>query len=73
MRIPYLRARPGFSLLELMVSMAVLSLVMLVLLSITGTTQSIWKQTSQRIDSFQVARSGFESMTRRLSQATLNT
>ena len=53
--------------------MAVLSLVMLVLLSITGTTQSIWKQTSQRIDSFQVARSGFESMTRRLSQATLNT
>ena len=72
-RIPYFRARAGFSLVELMVSMAVLSLVMLVLLSITGTTQSIWKQTSQRIDAFRAARSGFESMTRRLSQATLNT
>ena len=59
--------------MELLVSMAVLTLIMLVLLSITGTTQRIWKQTAQRIDSFRAARTGFESMTRRISQATLNT
>ena len=68
-----MRSRSGFSLVELLVSMAVLSLIMLVLLSITGTTQRIWKQTAQRIDSFRAARTGFESITRHLSQATLNT
>ena len=53
--------------------MSVLAMIMFVLLSIISSTQRIWKQTSTRIDAFRGARSGFESMTRRLSQATLNT
>ena len=59
--------------MELLISMTILAAIMVVLLSITNSTQRIWKQTSQRIDSFRAARTGFEAMTRRLSQATLNT
>ena len=43
------------------------------LLSMISSTQRVWKQTSSGIDSFRAARVGFESVTRRLSQATLNT
>ena len=65
--------RCGFTLLELLVSISVLMIVLLVLMGIVNSTQKIWKQTAQRIDAFRAARTGFESMTRRLSQATLNT
>jgi len=66
-------ATPAFTLVELLVSMSVLVMILFVLLSITNSTQRIWKQTSTRIDSFRAARIGFESVSRRLSQATLNT
>jgi len=65
--------RKAFTLVELLISMSVLTVVMLLLLSITDSTQRIWKQTAQRIDAFRSARTAFESMTRRISQATLNT
>lgn len=66
-------SEPAFTILELLVSMAVLSMLMLVLVSLTEQTRKTWKQTSQRIDAFGGARVAFESMTRNLSQATLNT
>jgi uncharacterized protein (TIGR02599 family) len=53
--------------------MVVLSLVLVVLASLTEQTRKVWKQTSQRIDAFGAARAAFESLTRNLSQATLNT
>ena len=68
-----LRVRRAFTLVELLISMSVLALIMFVLLSIINSTQRIWKQTSARIDSFRAARIGFESVARRMSQATLNT
>jgi len=68
-----LKVRNAFSLVEILVSMSVLVLILFVLLSIINSTQRIWKQTSTLIDAFRAARVGFESMTRRISQATLNT
>lgn len=71
-RFPRARTR-GFTLVELLVSIAVLVVIMGILLSITDQTQQTWKRTTGKIEQFREAREGFESMTRRLSQATLNT
>src|SRR5450432_647945 len=65
--------RSGFTLVELLLSTAVISLLCLVLVQITGATANTWRYTSNKIEQFQAARSGFESMTRKISQATLNT
>lgn len=59
--------------MELLISFAILSLIMLGLAALTDQTRKIWKQTSQRIDAFSEARAVFESIARNLSQATLNT
>lgn len=63
----------AFTLAELLVSMAVLSAILLVLFSTTNAVNRIWKSSSQKIEAFAEARAAFEAMTRRLSQATLNT
>lgn len=63
----------AFTLVELMVSMVVLLILAMVVFSITSVTAKIWKNTNTKIDSFQNARAAFESLTRTLSQATLNT
>lgn len=64
---------PGFTLVELLVSMVVLSLLLLILLGIVNQTSDTWRYTVSKVEQFRGARDGFESMTRRLSQATLNT
>jgi uncharacterized protein (TIGR02599 family) len=63
----------GFTLVELLVSTAIIALIMLVLVAITNQTTLTWQYTAEKIEKFQESRDGFESMTRRLSQATLNT
>jgi uncharacterized protein (TIGR02599 family) len=63
----------GFTLVELMVSTAIIGLIMLVLVSMTNQMGQTWRGTASKIEKFQEARDGFEAMTRRLSQATLNT
>lgn len=63
----------GFTLVELMISMALLSIVTLLLISTTNSTSSLWRYTTNRIEEFRGARTGFEEITRNLSQATLNT
>ncbi len=71
---PFQRAKPaGFTLVELLVATTVLILILVVLLGITDQTSRTWRQTTGKIEQFREAREGFESMTRRLSQATLNT
>ncbi|MEI9895871.1 MAG: Verru_Chthon cassette protein C [Chthoniobacter sp.] len=67
------RVSAGFTLVELMVSTAIIGLIMLVLVQMTNQTSQTWRSTAEKIEKFQQARDGFESMTRRLSQATLNT
>ncbi|PTY02920.1 prepilin-type cleavage/methylation domain-containing protein [Verrucomicrobia bacterium LW23] len=71
------RPRParatGFSLVEMMVSMAILSMLLVVLLGILNQTSTTWRYTSGKIKQFRAARDAYDSITRRLGQATLNT
>jgi uncharacterized protein (TIGR02599 family) len=69
--LPFIRPR-GFTLVELLVSMTVVALLMGVLLQTVFQTQNIWTGARNRIEEFREARVAFESITRRLSQATLN-
>ena len=64
---------PAFSLVEVLVAMATLSILLLVLLTLTSQTVKIWLYTNSKIEQFRAPREAFESMTRRLGQATLNT
>lgn len=78
MKIPVCPAPPrgrkrGFTLVEVLVAVAVLALVMLMLLTLTSQVGAVWKRASSQIEQFRDARDAFESLTHRLSQATLNT
>ncbi len=75
---PMQRTRPSprrtaFTLVELLVSMVIIVMIMLVLVSITDSTRKTWAMTTGKIEEFRQAREAFDSMTRRLSQATLRT
>ena len=65
--------KAGFTLIELLLSTAVIAGLMYFLVSTIDQTQKVWVRTNEKVTEFQSARSAFESMTRRLSQATLNT
>ena len=68
-----LHARPAFTLVELLVSMVIMLLLLVVLVAMVNQTSVVWRRTDARIEQFSGARNGFEALTRRLSQATLNT
>ena len=63
----------GFTLVELMACAALLASLMLILISMTSQLGDLWRGTTSKIEQFSEARSAFEALTRRLSQATLNT
>ena len=63
----------GFTLVELLVSMAILAVIMLLVTQMIGATSKVWSKTSAKIDSFRQARLGFELLTTELKQATTNT
>jgi uncharacterized protein (TIGR02599 family) len=67
------RVRRGFTLTELLVSIAILLVVMVVLLQITGAVGDIWKSSTGKISALQSARTAFATLTRTLARATLNT
>jgi len=74
MRTPSIIPRgAGFTLVEVMVSMAIVTLLLLVLVSITDSTQKTWLYTTTKVSQFRDAREAFEAITRKLSQSTLNT
>ena len=62
----------GFTLVEVLVAAGIVIVIMAILLGMTDQTQRLVKATSSKVEQFQEARVAFESMTRRLSQATLN-
>lgn len=70
---PTATRRPGFTLVELLVSMAVVSILMLIFATLTDRTANVWRSTRGKVSQFQQARDAFETITRNLSQATLNT
>lgn len=63
----------GFTLLELLVSMVILTMLMGVCFVIVSSTNDIYAGTSGKAAAFREARSAFEALSRRISQATLNT
>jgi uncharacterized protein (TIGR02599 family) len=71
---PHAAVRRGaFTLVELLAATAVFIGLMLLLVTATNQTGEMWRRSSSKIEQFQQARRGFESMTRKISQATLNT
>lgn len=70
---PIPRTRRGFTLVELLVSIVVVTVLMLVFATLTDRTANIWRSTRGKVSQFQQARDAFETITRTLSQATLNT
>ncbi len=66
-------SRRAFTLLELLVSMAVMALLAVLLLSLIDSTSRIAQETRRSTESFQAARAAFETITDHLAQATLNT
>jgi uncharacterized protein (TIGR02599 family) len=69
---PNARRAIGFTLVELLVSMAVLSLLVVVMASILNQTTTAWRSARGKIEQFRQARDAFESMSRKISQSTLN-
>ena len=63
----------AFTLVEVLASVAILAVLMVILLSITNETQAVWKRTQAKATQFREARNAFESINRRIRQATLNT
>ena len=69
---PQMLPSRAFTLVELMVSMAVLSVVGILILTMVGNVSSVTKRTRDQVESYQGARAGFEALTRTIAQATLN-
>lgn len=67
------KAGRGFSLIELLVSTAVLSMLLIMVFQMLKGMQTTWKRTRQDVGEFKDARQAFEEITRRVSSATLNT
>jgi uncharacterized protein (TIGR02599 family) len=65
--------RTAFTLVELLVSTAVISIIILMMVTVAGQASDIWRNSASKIEQFREARNAFESMTTRLAQATLNT
>lgn len=67
------KAPSAFTLVELLVSTAIVALLLVILLSVTSQVTAGWRHTSGRAEQFRQARESFDAISRRLGQATLNT
>lgn len=67
------KGRAGFTVLELLVAATVLLLLLGMLLSVTTNTTATVKKVSNTVEAFAAARAGFDLISQRLAQATLNT
>lgn len=63
----------GFTLVELMVSMAIISIMVLMLATTTHQASNVWRRGASKVEQFRESRIAFETITRRLGNATLNT
>lgn len=59
--------------MEALVSMAILSILVVLMVSILNQSTTAWTSVRGKVEQFRQARDAFESMTRRISQSTLNT
>lgn len=63
----------GFSLIELMVAMGILTILMLMLTVLLDQIQRSWRFSESRISQFREARVAFDLMAKNMGQASLNT
>ena len=63
----------AFTLVEVLVSSAILVVILGFMLTVSDQTSRIMRSTTGKVEQFREARAGFERITTRLSQATLNT
>src|SRR6478752_9286474 len=70
---PFRLRSEGFTLVEILVSTALVVAIMGLLISTVDQTQKVWMRSRSKATQFQAARGAFEAMSRRMSQATLNT
>ncbi len=66
------RGRTGFTLVEMLVAMAVTALLIILLTNTVSSVATSWKNADAKVTSFQASRFAFERIGRSLSQATLN-
>lgn len=64
--------RAGFTLLEMIVAMAVVAAAMVVVVQAMGRVQSTWSETSAKVREAMDARAGMETLTRTLPRAVLD-
>ncbi len=57
----------------MLVAATILLLIMAILVAMISQTSAIWKNSTAKIEAFQDARAAYQTLTMRLSQATLNT
>ncbi|NBZ95170.1 MAG: Verru_Chthon cassette protein C [Proteobacteria bacterium] len=70
---PVKHSQNGFTLVEVLISTAILAFIVFLLLVMVSQMSKTWKSTSGKIEEFRAARESLDTITRRLSQATLNT
>jgi len=63
----------AFSIVELLVAAAILTVILGIIFSITQMISQSWGKSTAKIEAFQGARTAFDAMSRQISQATLNT
>ena len=63
----------GFTLVELMVAVAITVIILGLLLQVLGFASSNWQKVNDNAKAFEGARASFDSITRQLSQTTLGT
>lgn len=73
MKLHLFPSRAAFTLIEVMVSTVIVVILAGILISATDLTAKSFTRTSAKIEQFSEARRGFEVLTRRLAEATLNT
>lgn len=64
---------PAFTLVELLLAITILTIILMALASITGQTTRAWSQARSQLQQFREAELAFEQMTRRITDAALNT
>ncbi len=64
---------PGFTLVELLVSLAVLAVLLVVIAQVLGQVQRVWSSANSKVAQFREARRAMDRIQNNLSQATMNT
>lgn len=62
----------GFTLVELLLSLAILSILLVVIANVIGVVQKTWVKSNSKVSQFREARMAFDALTRNITQATLN-